>query len=87
MRKEEGAAEKLAEEGIECDVLDMRTIRPLDIDSIIESVQKTNRVVIVDQSWPFGCGEPFRFWCVSLGFLIVRMAGQPPGTSNTGGVE
>ena len=47
------AAEKLAEEGIECDVLDMRTIRPLDIDSIITSVKKTNRVVVVDQSWPF----------------------------------
>ena len=31
----------------------MRTIRPLDIDSIIESVKKTNRIVIVDQSWPF----------------------------------
>lgn len=48
------AAEKLAADGIECDVLDMRTIRPLDIDSVIKSVQKTNRVVIVDQSWPFG---------------------------------
>jgi len=47
------AAEKLAEHGIECDVLDMRTIRPLDIDSVIESVKKTNRVVVVDQSWPF----------------------------------
>ena len=48
------AAEKLAEEGIECDVLDMRTIRPLDIESIIESIKVTNRVVVVDQSWPFG---------------------------------
>ena len=47
------AAEKLAAEGIECDVLDMRTIRPLDIDSIIESVKKTNRIIVVDQSWPF----------------------------------
>jgi pyruvate dehydrogenase E1 component beta subunit len=47
------AAEKLAEEGIEIDLLDMRTIRPLDIDSIVESIKKTNRVVVVDQSWPF----------------------------------
>ena len=47
------AAEKLAEEGIEVEVLDMRTIRPLDIDSIIESVKKTNQVLVVDQSWPF----------------------------------
>ncbi|MEM7628565.1 MAG: pyruvate dehydrogenase complex E1 component subunit beta [Planctomycetota bacterium] len=48
------AAEELAKDGIECEVLDMRTIRPLDIDSIIESVKKTGRVIVVDQSWPFG---------------------------------
>jgi pyruvate dehydrogenase E1 component beta subunit len=48
------AAEKLAAEGIECEVLDMRTIRPLDIDAIVRSVQKTHRVVVVDQCWPFG---------------------------------
>ncbi len=47
------AADELAAQGITCDVLDMRTIRPLDIDSIIASVQKTNRVVVVDQCWPF----------------------------------
>ena len=48
------AAEKLAEEEIEAEVLDMRTIRPLDIDAIVESIKKTTRVVVVDQSWPFG---------------------------------
>ncbi len=48
------AAEELAGDGIECDVLDMRTIRPLDIDAVIESLKKTNRIVVVDQSWPFG---------------------------------
>ena len=47
------AAEKLAAEGINVEVLDMRTIRPLDIDSIVESVKKTNRALVVDQSWPF----------------------------------
>ncbi len=47
------AAEKLSEEGIEVDVLDMRTIRPLDIESIIERVKVTNKVLVVDQSWPF----------------------------------
>lgn len=47
------AADELAQEGIACDVLDMRTVRPLDIDSIIESVSRTNRLVVVDQSWPF----------------------------------
>ncbi|MEO1128966.1 MAG: alpha-ketoacid dehydrogenase subunit beta [Planctomycetota bacterium] len=48
------AWDELAAEGIECDVLDMRTIRPLDMESILESLQKTNRLVAVDQSWPFG---------------------------------
>jgi len=47
------AADELQGEGIEVDVLDMRTIRPLDIDSVLASVAKTNRVVVVDQCWPF----------------------------------
>jgi pyruvate dehydrogenase E1 component beta subunit len=48
------AADALANEGIACDVLDMRTVKPLDIDSIVESLKRTGRVVVVDQSWPFG---------------------------------
>jgi pyruvate dehydrogenase E1 component beta subunit len=47
------AAERLSDDGIEVDLLDMRTIRPLDIDAVIESVKQTNRLVVVDQSWPF----------------------------------
>ena len=47
------AAEKLATEGIEVEVIDGRTIRPLDIDTIVTSVKKTNYCVVVDQSWPF----------------------------------
>lgn len=48
------AAKILREEhGLEVDVLDMRTIRPLDIDAVIRSVQKTGRLVVVDQCWPF----------------------------------
>ena len=46
------AAQKLSEEGIEVEVLDLRTIRPLDVDAIIESVQKTNRVVVAEEGWP-----------------------------------
>ena len=49
------AAEELANDGISCEVIDPRTIRPLDIDTIIQSVQKTNRVVIAEESHPF-CG-------------------------------
>lgn len=48
------AADALAKEGYECEVLDMRTIRPLDIDAIVRSVKKTSRCVVVDQSWSFG---------------------------------
>jgi len=47
------AADELEKEGITCDVLDMRTVRPLDIDSIIESIKRTNKIVVVDQCWPF----------------------------------
>lgn len=47
------AAEQLSEEGYEAELIDPRTIKPLDIDTIIESVQKTNRLVVVDESNPF----------------------------------
>jgi pyruvate dehydrogenase E1 component beta subunit len=48
-----GAAEELAKEGISAEVIDLRTIRPLDHVTIIRSVQKTNRLVVVDENWPF----------------------------------
>ncbi len=49
------AAEELEKQGVSCEVIDPRTIRPLDIDTIVESVKKTNRVVIAEESHPF-CG-------------------------------
>jgi pyruvate dehydrogenase E1 component beta subunit len=48
------AADELAKEGISAEVIDLRTIRPLDHETIINSVKKTNRVVVIDESWPFG---------------------------------
>jgi pyruvate dehydrogenase E1 component beta subunit len=48
------AADELAKDGVQCEVIDLRTIRPLDIDTIVSSVKKTNRLVIVEESWPFG---------------------------------
>ena len=48
------AVDKLKEEGIEVELIDLRTIRPLDVDAILESVKKTNRLVILEESWPFG---------------------------------
>ena len=46
------AAKRLAEEGIEAEVVDLRTLRPLDIDTVIASVRKTNRIVTVEEGWP-----------------------------------
>ena len=46
------AAEALEKEGISAEVIDLRTIRPLDIGTIIQSVKKTNRIVVVEESWP-----------------------------------
>lgn len=48
------AAEELAKEGIDCEIIDLRTIRPMDHDAILTSVKKTNRLVILEESWPFG---------------------------------
>ncbi|WP_420858690.1 pyruvate dehydrogenase complex E1 component subunit beta [Marivivens marinus] len=48
------AAEKLAGEGISAEVIDLRTLRPLDYDTVIASVMKTNRCVTVEEGWPVG---------------------------------
>lgn len=48
------AAVELEKEGIQAEVIDLRTIRPLDYDSVIASVQKTNRLVVIDEGWPYG---------------------------------
>ncbi|MCW7545089.1 pyruvate dehydrogenase complex E1 component subunit beta [Aurantimonas litoralis] len=48
------AAEELAAEGIDAEVIDLRTIRPMDIDSVVRSVKKTNRCVTVEEGWPQG---------------------------------
>ena len=48
------AAERLAERGVEAEVIDLRTLQPLDTDTIVQSVEKTNRVVIVEENWRTG---------------------------------
>lgn len=48
------AADKLAEDDISCEIIDLRTIRPMDHETILESVKKTNRLVILEEAWPFG---------------------------------
>ncbi|NHM20852.1 pyruvate dehydrogenase complex E1 component subunit beta [Tritonibacter mobilis] len=48
------AADKLAEEGINAEVIDLRTLRPMDLPTVIKSVMKTNRLVTVEEGWPQG---------------------------------
>lgn len=49
-----GAAAELEKEGINAEVIDLRTVRPIDYNTVIESVKKTNRLVIVEEAWPLG---------------------------------
>jgi pyruvate dehydrogenase E1 component beta subunit len=62
------AAEQLAKDGIEAEIIDPRTIKPLDIETVIESVKKTNRCIVVDEAHPFGG------FASEVGFLIQRDA-------------
>jgi len=64
----QNAAKELAKDGVECEIIDPRTIKPLDVEMIIESIKKTNRCVVVDESHPFGG------LASEVGFLIQREA-------------
>jgi len=54
MKVVNAAAAELEKEGIHAEVIDLRTVRPIDYDTVIGSVKKTNRLVIVEESWPLG---------------------------------
>jgi pyruvate dehydrogenase E1 component beta subunit len=70
------AAEKLAEEGIEAEVIDLRTIRPMDIETVVESVKKTNRLVAVEEGWgPMGVGAEV---CAKVAELAFDYLDAPP---------
>jgi pyruvate dehydrogenase E1 component beta subunit len=47
-------AEELSAENIEVEVIDLRTVRPIDYDTVIESVKKTNRLICLEEAWPLG---------------------------------
>jgi pyruvate dehydrogenase E1 component beta subunit len=47
------AADELAKEGISCEIIDLRTVRPMDYETILTSVKKTNRLVVLEEAWPF----------------------------------
>ncbi len=48
------AAEELEKDGISCEIIDLRTVKPLDYEAILKSVKKTNRLVVLEEAWPFG---------------------------------
>jgi pyruvate dehydrogenase E1 component beta subunit len=62
------AADALAEDGISAEVIDLRTVRPIDYDTVIESVKKTNRLVCVEEAWPLGSIS------TEIAFVVQRMA-------------
>lgn len=66
------AAQKLAEDGIEAEVIDLRTIKPLDLETILESLSKTNRLVIVEENKPFaGWGAQVAYDVQHEGFDLL----------------
>jgi pyruvate dehydrogenase E1 component beta subunit len=63
------AAERLAEDGIEAEVIDLRTLRPLDTRPIVESVAKTNRLVVAEEGWrAYGIGAEIASRVTELAF-------------------
>ncbi len=48
------AAEELEKDGISCEIIDLRTVKPMDNEAILKSVKKTNRLVVLEEAWPFG---------------------------------
>jgi len=70
------AAEELAKDGIEAEVVDLRTIRPMDIGTVVESVKKTNRLVTVEEGWgPMGVGAEV---CAKVTELAFDYLDAPP---------
>ena len=59
------AADELAKSGVDAEVIDLRSLRPLDEDAIYESVRKTNRAVVIDESWPVASFGSHVAWLIS----------------------
>jgi pyruvate dehydrogenase E1 component beta subunit len=63
------AAEELAKEGIEAEIIDLRTIRPIDYNTVLESVKKTNRCLVVEESWPLASiSSEIAYWVQRYAF-------------------
>ena len=62
------AADELAKDGISCEIIDLRTVRPIDYETVINSVKKTNRLVVVEEAWPLGS------IATEIAFAVQRLA-------------
>ena len=80
------AATELAKNGVEAEVIDPRTIRPLDEDLILKSVKKTNRCVIVEEGWPFaGAGAEIAALTIEIEAIIGSVRAQNTQAVGSGG--
>ena len=76
------AAEELAKEGIEAEVIDLMSLRPIDYDTIIQSAKKTNRVLMVEESWPLaGMASEIAYYVQRYAFdyldaPVMRITGE-----------
>ncbi len=76
------AADALAADGLSAEVIDLRTLRPLDIETVVASVKKTNRIVSVEEGWPFaGIGSEIAALIMEHAFdwldaPVVRVTGK-----------
>ena len=71
------AAGQLEKRGISCEVLDLRTIKPLDEETLFDSVKKTNRIVVVDEAWPFA--STGSHICYTVSSACFDYLDAPPG--------
>jgi pyruvate dehydrogenase E1 component beta subunit len=62
----------VAKEGISCEIVDLRTVRPMDYETILTSVRKTNRLVVLEEAWPFASVASEITYCSRACFWFSR---------------
>ena len=84
IKEADKAADELAKEGISCEIIDLRTVKPLDYEAILTSVKKTNRLVILEEAWPYGnVASEIAFYIQSNAFDYLDAPIQKINTADT----
>ena len=81
------AADELDKENISCEIIDLRTVRPMDHETILNSVKKTNRLVILEEAWPFGnvaTEITYQVQSQAFDYLDIIRFGGPNQSGKTG---